>query len=120
MKPWERLDYLFSLRHQIAALGVVKCRMSHERVIRAADTMLPIICRFPAGSYQRIGLCNPEVRAVRLGCSHTMARVKLEKAINELGTGERDSTGLVTFLGHELNRLDNEIHLLDHRKGEAE
>jgi hypothetical protein len=104
------------LREEIAALRVVKCHMSHERVIRAADSMLPVVCRLPEGSYQRVGLCNPEERARRLGCSHTTSRIKLERAINELDTCGEPGASLV----HELNWLNNEIHLLDHRKGEAE
>src|SRR5215207_4743614 len=116
MRPRKRLEYLPRLREELAALCVVKCHMSHERVVRAADSMLPVVCRFPEGSYQRVGLCSPEARARRLGCSHTTARTKLERAISELDTrGEPGAS-----LGHELNWLDNEIHLLDHRKGEAE
>jgi len=41
MKPQKRLDYLCSLREEIAALRVVKCHMSHERVVTAADSGLP-------------------------------------------------------------------------------
>lgn len=117
MNHQKHLDYLCSLRDEIAALRVVKCQMSHERIVRATDTMLPIVCSFPENSYHRAGLCSPEVRAVRLGCSHTMARIKLERGFKELGTG---GSGLESSLDYELNWLNNEIHLLDHRKGEAE
>jgi len=34
--------------------------------------------------------------------------------------GAEDSSGPGSFSGNELNWLNNEIHLLDHRKGEAE
>ncbi len=60
------------------------------------------------------------MRAKRLGCSHTSARIKLEDAINELNTSGEESNGLGRRLSSELNWLDNQIHLLDHRKGEAE
>ncbi|HEX7174773.1 MAG TPA: hypothetical protein VF240_05775 [Pyrinomonadaceae bacterium] len=116
----KRLRHLYSLRAEVAALCVVKCRMSHERIIRAGEFMLPVICRLPEGSYQRIGLCSPEVRAKRLGCSHTSARIKLEVAINELNTDDGEGGGQGTSLGRELNWLNDQIHLLDHRKGEAE
>jgi hypothetical protein len=119
MKPQNRLDRLSSLREEIVVLCAVKCQMSHERVIREADSMLPVVCSFPEGNYQRIGLCSPEVRAQRLGCSHTTARIKLGSAIDELN-GDSDESGPGSFLAHELNWLNNEIHLLDHRKGEAE
>src|SRR5260370_26157362 len=114
------LNYLFSLREEIAALGAVKCHMSHERIIRAAGSTLPVVCRIPEGADRRVGLCSPETRAQRLGCSHTMARIKLESAIDELETGAREKNGPESFLRAELNWLDNEIHLLDHPKGEAE
>jgi hypothetical protein len=118
--PETRVGHLYSLREEIAALCVVKCHMSHERVIRADVSMLPVICRVPEGSYQRIGLCSPEVRAKRLGCSHTSARIKLEDAINELNTSGDEGNGPGPLLSSELNWLNNQIHLLDHRKGEAE
>ena len=114
------LDYLFSLREEIVALGAVKCHMSHERIISVAGSMLPVVSRLPESNYQRVGLCSPETRAQRLGCSHTMARIKLESAIDELETGASETSGPESFLRSELNWLDNEIHLLDHRKGEAE
>jgi hypothetical protein len=118
--PGKPPNYLSSLREEIAALGAVKCHMSHERIIRAAGSLLPVVCRIPEGAYQRVGLCSPETRAQRLGCSHTMARIKLESAIDELEKGALEERGPGSFLRSELNWLDNEIHLLDHRKGEAE
>ena len=120
MKPKKHVDYLSSLRKEIAALSVVKCHMAHERVLRASDSMLPVVCRFPEGSYKRVGLCSTETRAQRLGCSHTMARIKLESAINELENPGEERIEAGASLGHELNLVNNEIHLLDHRKGEAE
>jgi hypothetical protein len=99
---------------------VVKCRMFHERVVRAAHSNLPVISRFPEASYQRIGLCEPETRARQLGCAHTMSRYRLERAIAELDSGEHESAAKKKLLGSELNYLINEIHLLDHKKGDAE
>jgi hypothetical protein len=120
MKPQNRLNRLSSLREEIVALCAVKCQMSHERVIREGDLMLPVVCSFPEGNYQRVGLCSPEVRTQRLGCSHTTARIKLGSAIDELDLDGADKSGPGSLLAHELNWLNNEIHLLDHRKGEAE
>jgi len=94
---------------------VVKCGMSHERVLLTSDSM-PLVCRVPEG-YKRVGLCTSEVRASRLGCSHTTARIKLKAAIEVLEPGGSDSRAP---LAAELNWMDNQIHLLDHRKGEAE
>jgi hypothetical protein len=82
--------------------------------------MLPLLCSLPGGNYQRVGLCSPEVRAQRLGCSHTSARIKLENAIDELDLDGAGNSGLGSLLAQELNWLNNETHLLDHRKGEAE
>jgi len=113
-----KLTHLSSLREEIVALGAVKCHMSHERILKAAGWMLPVVGRLPEAKYQRVGLCSQKTRAQRLGCSHTMARIKLESAIDELETGEKSGPG--SFLRSELNWLNNEIHLLDHRKGEAE
>lgn len=120
MEPQQLPDQLRSLRKGIATLCIVKCRMSHERVVRDTATGLPITRRFPEGSYQRVGLCTPEIRATQLGCSHTSARIQLDDAIKalEMGYGELPATGLP--FGSELAWLDNAIHLLDHRKGEAE
>ena len=104
-----RIDYLRSLRNEIASMTIVKCRMVHERIVGVADSKQPI-----SGNLKRVGLCSPEVRAERLGCGHTMSRVRLDRVINEL------ETAVAEPLAYELNFLTNEIHLLDHRKGEAE
>ncbi|HLM56414.1 MAG TPA: hypothetical protein VK422_09895 [Pyrinomonadaceae bacterium] len=116
MSPQDRADRLRSLREEIAALRAVKCRMSHERVVRAGEHMLPVASRLPGVVYRRVGLCDPEVRARMLGCSHTAARIRLKEALKELDAAGRPAASLAA----ELNLLDNEIHLLDHRKGEAE
>jgi len=115
MKP-NRTHHLNSLREEIAALSIVKCRMSHERARNEPGSILPIESKLFVGSYERIGLCHHEVRAQRLGCSHTSARIKLADVLDEL----RPETDLAGGWSQELNYLDNEIHLLDHRKGEAE
>lgn len=118
MNASQRLQQLRSLREQIAALGVVKCRMSHERVVLAGDPGLPIRAHSSADSYRRIGLCPPEHRARQLGCSHTAARIWLGDAIQAIALHAAEHTA--ERLGEELRTLDNAIHLLDHRKGEAE
>lgn len=120
MELQDRLNQLRSLREEIAALCIVKCRMSHERVVRDYTSGLSVICRIPEGSYQRVGLCTPDLRAKRLGCSHTSARIKLDDAINLLGASYRGNSACVMVLSSELVWLNNAIHLLDHRKGEAE
>jgi hypothetical protein len=119
MKRKKPIDHLLLLREEIAALGVVKCHMSHERIRRMGDAMLPVACP-SQDAYQRVGLCSPEVRMQRLGCSHTTARIRLEDAINELSRGNGVSGGPASSFASELNWLNNQIHLLDHRKGEAE
>ena len=95
-------------------MSIVKCRMAHERVVRLADSSQSVFSPGTSGNFKRAGLCSPEVRAERLGCSHTMSRPRLDRAISEL------ESGIVEPLAYELNSLTNEIHLLDHRKGEAE
>ncbi len=114
----KRLETLVSLREEVVALSVVKCRMSHERIVLAGDSGLPVVRHSPEVTYQRVGLCDPKLRAQRLGCSHTMSRIKLEVAINELGAASGDDRD--SYLAGELNWLNNEIHLLDHRKSDAE
>ncbi len=107
-------SYLTSLRDQIASLRIVKCRMAHERIVALPNSNQVALDELPSLAFRRIGLCNPNERNERLGCSHTMARIKLERAINELKPTETDQ------FSQELNWLANEIHLLDHRKGDAE
>lgn len=120
MKPEKFTDHLRLLRDEVSALSVVKCRMSHERIRRAGESLLPVICKFPEDSYQRVGLCSPDVRSQRLGCSHTTARIKLNDAIKELNKGNEKNSDQCLSLANELNWLNNEIHLLDHQKGDAE
>jgi hypothetical protein len=120
MKHRQPLDHLCTLRKEIATLLVVKCRMYHERVIGVVEPRLPLDCHFTETNYERVGLCRSEVRAKRLGCCHTSARIKLEDAINALNGRTEESNQLCLWLRCELNWLDNQIHLLDHRKGKAE
>src|SRR5437588_11848017 len=101
MKSDKRVDHLQSVLGEISALSVVKCRMSHERVRREGEPLRPVVSRLFEGSYERIGLCSPEVRAQRLGCSHTTARIKLQDAIDRLSVGGESGEG--TLLGNELN-----------------
>lgn len=118
MEAPDRLQQLRFLRASIADLSVAMCRMAHERVLRSVESGLPMTNRVPEGSYRRIGLCAPTLRALRLGCSHTMARLRLQDAIGALASDVHDSS--VGALADELTALDNAIHLLDHRKGQAE
>jgi hypothetical protein len=92
------------LRGEIAAMRIVKCRMQHEQFHPPT----------PDGKLRRIGLCDPQTREERLGCSHSTSRVKLREAIKAL------PPEMAAPLLEELTWLDNQIHLLDHRKGDAE
>lgn len=109
-----RIAYLTLLRDEVASLRIVKCRMEHERIASSAGWVRQGTGQSLSPAFKRVGLCSPEVRAERLGCSHTMSRVKLDGAIKELWPG------IAERLGDELNWLTNQIHLLDHRKGAAE
>lgn len=114
MTPRASKSYLASLRDEIASMRVVKCRMAHERVVESTvASRLPVSC-VPLHTFKRVGLCSPGERDERLGCSHTMSRTRLDRAIDELEPERAQQ------FGHELNCLTNGIHLLDHRKGEAE
>jgi hypothetical protein len=114
MTPRARHAYLASIRDDIASMRVFKCHMAHERVVASNARARSPVDRGSLYSFKRVGLCSPDERAGRLGCSHTMSRTKLDRAINELEPGKARQ------LGYELNRITNEIHLLDHLKGEAE
>lgn len=120
MERQQLLQKLRDLRDQIVALQIVKCRMAHEQVVCDPLSGLPVIRSFPEGSYRRVGLCNAELRANRLGCSHTSARIPLDDAINLLGTVAGKNRESIAMLRSEANGLNNEIHLLDHCKGDAE
>jgi hypothetical protein len=94
--------------------------MAHERVVLNNGTGLPVICQFPKDSYQRVGLCTPEIRGTRLGCSHSSARIQLDDAINVLDMAYEGTHASISICRSELAWLNNAIHLLDHRKGESE
>lgn len=120
MAAYPIFDKLRLMREKISNLSIVKCRMAHERVVLNADNGLPVSCRFSKSSYQRVGLCTPEVRGARLGCSHSSARIQLDDAINLLYMACEETSASGSLLRLELAGLNNAIHLLDHRKGEAE
>lgn len=116
----ESLDTLRVLRDRIASLRVIRCRMIHERV-RVEDGAVVRISRGGAEPVvARVGLCAPEERARNLACGHTMARYLLLDAISALhGTGWLPDDAHHA-LADELGSVSNAIHLLDHRKGDAE
>lgn len=108
------------LREWLAALEVVKCRMIHER-LRWQDGRLVRIDRGePEPVLARLGLCPAEVREQRASCGHTMVRHHLQRALQALHEGGVSSEEEHAQLHQELNAIDNQIHLLDHRKGMAE
>lgn len=109
-----RLTRLAFLHSQVTGLRIVKCHMAHERVVRSPDTLQPKLSQLFPHSFERWGLCTPDVRAERLGCSHTMSRILLDRVIDEL------ESDIIEQFRDELNRVTNEIHLLDHKKGQAE
>src|SRR6185436_18539961 len=104
---------LIVIRDQIASMRIVKCRMAHERFVGSTVPTIPSDDR-SHNPFKRVGLCGSDERAERLGCSHSMSRVKLDEALSQLKSRRAVS------LRSELNWLTNEIHLLDHRKGQAE
>jgi hypothetical protein len=108
------------LRDRIAALQLVECRMAHERLRREQGRLVRIDRGEPEPVLARRGLCSAEVREQRLACGHTMARYLLHRALRVLRLagelGEREHGELEQALGG----LGDQVHLLDHRKGEAE
>lgn len=113
-------DSLRGLRDRIASLQVIRCRMLHERV-RVEDG---VALRVSRGEREpglvRIGLCSPEDRARNLACGHTMARYALLDAIQALRAAGSVPPAECRSLEQALEDVANEIHLLDHRKGDAE
>lgn len=106
------------IRERIATMQIVSCRLAHERV------------RWENGSIVRrqVGqehipvrpLCSWEVRRRRLACAHTTARYSAEQALLDLRKAGALSEDACAALAEELHALGQQIHLLDHRKGDAE
>jgi hypothetical protein len=113
----EELDKLIELRERIRGLKAVKCRVNHERVKIDSGSGLPLTRQVGEIIYDRIGLCPSEVRAERISCGHTMARYLLAEALSIL---DRASEGDIGALRTELDEVTNNIHRLDHEKGDAE
>lgn len=111
---------LETLRNQIASLQVTRCRMLHERVRIENGSVLRVSRGEPEPGLVRIGLCSPEVRARNLACGHTMARYALLDAVDALHAAGWLSAAEHASLRQALESVSNAIHLLDHRKGDAE
>lgn len=113
-----RNDLLLQLiesREKLTRLKAIDCRMAHERVMIDRQTQLPVAGIVPEIEFQRVGLCDSAKRFKNPACSHTMARYPLENALNIL-----EQCGKYSDWRAEFNDLNNRIHLLDHKKGEAE
>jgi uncharacterized small protein (DUF1192 family) len=106
------------IRERIARLQVVACRLAHERacwedggIVRQQVGGEDILVR---------PLCGTNVRRRRLACAHTSARYAAERALLDLRkAGALGEDACAAFL-RELHALGHQIHLLDHRKGDAE
>lgn len=116
----DTLESLRTLRDRVAALRVTRCRMSHERVRIENGSVLRVSRGEPEPALVRIGLCSPEARARNLACGHTMARYVLLDAVQALHTAGRLPSGACDSLRQGLESVSDAIHLLDHRKGDAE
>ena len=113
-------DTLQSLRDRIASLQVTRCRMSHERVRIENGAVLRVSRGGTEQSLVRVGLCSPEVRARNLACGHTMARYVLLDAVGALHAAGCLPDDAHDELREALESVCNNIHLLDHQKGDAE
>ncbi len=109
------LNQLIESREQLMRLKAIACRMSHERVLIDRKTQLPVAGIVPEIEFQRVGLCDSAKRSKNPACSHTMARYSIENALDIL-----EQCGKYSDWRAEFNDLNNRIHLLDHKKGEAE
>ena len=106
-------EALAALRERVAALRTPPCDMAHEAIRGAADGA-PVQNSENDSGYARMGLCPKAMRAVHLGCSHTMARHVLRDALEALPGA--DTLPLLA----ELCELEHVFGALDHRRYDAE
>ena len=106
------------IRERIAAMEVVACRLAHERA--CWDKGRVIRCQVGDQDVLVRHLCGSDVRRQRLACAHTTARNVTEHALLELrDAGVLGEEACAAFV-QELRTLGDQIHLLDHRKGDAD
>lgn len=113
-------ESLQSLRDRIASLHVTRCRMFHERVRIENGAVLRVSRGKAEPALVRIGLCSPEARSRNLACGHTMARYVLLDAVHALHAAGKLPDDTRDTLLQALGSVSDAIHILDHRKGEAE
>jgi hypothetical protein len=106
------------IRERIATMQIVSCRLAHERVCwedghivqrQVGEENVPVR-----------PLCSSDVRRRRLACAHTTARDSAGQALVELRRAGALSEDACAVLVEELHALGQQVHLLDHRKGDAE
>ena len=106
-------EALLALRARIAATRMAPCAMAHEAILVGPDGAPRRSAQTQSG-YLRSGLCPEGKRATHIGCTHTMARYALQDALRHLPGEGRDD------LAAELQRLEDTIGILDHRRHDAE
>lgn len=114
------MDTVAAIRGRIAALQLVECRMAHERV-RVEQGR--IVRRCAEGAEDVLGrqpLCSRETRTLRLACGHTTARDEMQHVLVDLRDLGVLSADVCAALRAELQAIGDDIHNLDHRKGDAE
>ena len=119
MKRFE-LKNIISVQERISNLEGVKCHLTHERVRFDKDTKLPIPHSLDECSFQRLNLCPMEIRTKRLACGHTDVRNFLKEVLYSMTNYKEFDHDEILNLYNDLEKLDNEICALDHRKGFAE
>lgn len=108
---------LLEIKEALIKFEVVQCGMYHEKVAIDQDTLLPIkVNNGIEEIYQRVNLCNAELRRWRLGCAHTSAN---DHFLNLICTIPNQNQ-TVEQIQQSYHILIGKICELDHQKGNLE
>ena len=109
-----------SIYENIEQLQVVKCGMFHEGVAINADGTPKHTTMDGVTVFDRMPLCDTQLRNVRLGCAHSGVNVKFENSLDKL----------IAFMPHNSEMISNfktsfgvtitKIYTTDHQMGHLE
>lgn len=110
-------EEITSKLEQISELQIVKCAMHHEGVVLDSEGNPKYTELDGKIIFNRVPLCNSNIRKTRLGCAHGSANRTFEQLVRHLIKAyPKRSTGLIQ-LQNILSSVINKIYATDHKMG---
>ncbi|MBO6607911.1 hypothetical protein [Psychroserpens sp.] len=108
---------IHSIEDKLSDFQIVKCRMFHESIALDAQGN-PSYKRIGNDQiFDRVSLCDHNIRRKRLGCAHTGANIKFEQLLEALAENHPKYASEILELRDQFNSTISRIYTVDHEMG---